>query len=144
MKLKIEQIIEWFLRISLSAGFLSAVADRFGFWDKAHSAWGNWQTFIHYTQTLNPWFPEPIIPFIGGLATLLEILFAIGLLTRFKTVFTATGSGVLLLLFALAMTLSNSVKAPLDYSVFTASAAAFSLAVLYKKQRKQEATDSAL
>ncbi|HWJ29221.1 MAG TPA: hypothetical protein VNS32_21960, partial [Flavisolibacter sp.] len=111
MKLKIEQIIEWFLRISLSAGFLSAVADRFGFWDKAHSAWGNWQTFIHYTQTLNPWFPEPIIPFIGGLATLLEILFAIGLLTRFKTVFTATGSGVLLLLFALAMTLSNSVKA---------------------------------
>jgi thiosulfate dehydrogenase [quinone] large subunit len=144
MKLKSEQIIEWFLRISLSAGFLSAVADRFGLWDKAHSAWGDWQTFIHYTQTLNPSFLKPITPFIGGLATLLEILFAIGLLTRFKTVSVATGSGILLSLFALAMTFSNSVKAPLDYSVFTASAAAFSLAVLYKKQRKQEATDNAL
>jgi uncharacterized membrane protein YphA (DoxX/SURF4 family) len=135
MKLKSEQIIEWFLRISLSAGFLSAVADRFGFWDKAHSAWGNWQTFIHYTQTLNPWLPEPFISFIGGLATLLEIIFAVGLLIKFKTVFTATGSGVLLLLFALAMTFSNSVKAPLDYSVFTASAAAFSLAVLTRNQK---------
>src|SRR3954470_20834215 len=134
MKLKSEQIIEWFLRISLSAGFLSAVADRFGFWDKAHSAWGNWQTFIHYTQTLNPSFLEPIIPFIGALATLLETLFAIGLLTRFKTVFVAIGSGSLLLLFGFAMTVSNSVKAPLDYSVFTASAAAFSLAVLYKNE----------
>src|SRR3954470_25006386 len=144
MKLKSEQIIEWFLRISLSAGFLSAVADRFGFWDKAHSAWGNWQTFIDYTQTLNPSFLKPIIPFMGGLATLLETLFAIGLLTRFKTVSMATGSGILLLLFALAMTFSNSVKAPLDYSVFTASAAAFSLAVLCKKRRKQEGSENAL
>ncbi|MGZ3888481.1 MAG: DoxX protein [Flavisolibacter sp.] len=140
MKLKSEKIIEWFLRISLSAGFLSAVADRFGFWDKAHSAWGGWQTFIHYTQTLNPWVPEPLISFIGVLATLLELFFAIGLLTRFKTVFVATGTGILLLLFALAMTLSNSIKAPLDYSVFTASAAAFSLALLCKniENRKQQ------
>lgn len=138
MKVKSEQIIEWFLRISLSAGFLSAVADRLGLWDKAHSAWGNWQRFIHYTQSLNPWVPESIIPFIGGLATLLETLFAIGLLTRVKTVLTATGSGILLLLFALAMTLSNSVKAPLDYSVFTASAAAFSLAVLYRNKENRK------
>ncbi|MFL5787474.1 MAG: DoxX protein [Flavisolibacter sp.] len=142
MKLKSQQIIEWFLRISLSAGFLSAVADRFGFWDKAHSAWGNWQTFIHYTQTLNPSFPKSIIPFIGGFATLLEILFAIGLLTRFKTVSMATGSGILLLLFALAMTFSNCIKAPLDYSVFTASAASFSLAILYKKTKKTGTTDN--
>jgi thiosulfate dehydrogenase (quinone) large subunit len=144
MKLKRKHIIEWFLRFSLSAGFLSAVADRFGFWDKAHSAWGDWQTFLHYTQTLNPWFPEPIVRLIGALATLSETLFAIGLLTRFRTVFVATGSGMLLLLFALAMTFSNSVKAPLDYSVFTASPAAFSLTVLYKKQRKQEGTDNVL
>ncbi len=130
MKLRSDQIIEWFLRISLSAGFLSAVADRVGIWDKAHSAWGDWQTFIDYTHMLNPWFPESAIPFIGGLATMLEILFAVCLLTKFKTVYTAAGSGILLLLFALAMTISNSIKAPLDYSVFTASAAAFSLAIL--------------
>jgi thiosulfate dehydrogenase (quinone) large subunit len=144
MKIKSELLIEWFLRISLSAGFLSAVADRFGFWDKAHSAWGDWQHFLQYTRTLNRWCPEPIVPYIGGLATLLEIFFAVGLLTRFKTVFTATGSGILLLLFALAMTFPNSVKAPLDYSVFTASAAAFSLTVLHRRQRKQEVTYEAL
>jgi thiosulfate dehydrogenase (quinone) large subunit len=138
MKHKNEQIAEWFLRTSLSAGFLSAVADRFGFWGKAHSAWGDWHTFIQYTQTLNPWFSEPVVQFLGGLSTLLEILFAFGLITRFKTIFTATGSGILLLLFALAMTFSKSVKAPLDYSVFTASAAAFYLAVLYNNQRKHE------
>jgi thiosulfate dehydrogenase (quinone) large subunit len=142
MKQKNGQIVEWLLRTSLSAGFLSAVADRFGFWGKAHSAWGDWHTFIQYTQTLNPWFPEPFIQFLGGLSTLLEILFAIGLITKFKTVVTATGSGILLLLFALAMTFSKSIKAPLDYSVFTASAAAFSLAVLYKNQRNDKVTDN--
>jgi hypothetical protein len=141
MKFKSEQIIEWFLRISISAGFLSAVADRFGFWDKAHSAWGSWQAFLHYTQILNPWLPQPIIPIIGGLATVLEIVFAVSLLTRFKTAFMATGSGVLLLLFALAMTFSRSIKAPLDYSVFTASAAAFSLALLIRNHRTKNASD---
>jgi thiosulfate dehydrogenase (quinone) large subunit len=140
MEHKNDQIVEWFLRTSLSAGFLSAVADRFGFWVKAHSAWGDWHTFIQYTHSLNPWFSDPVIQFLGGLTTLLEILFGIGLISRFKTVVTATGSGILLLLFALAMTFSKSVKAPLDYSVFTASAAAFSLAVLYKNRRKREAT----
>jgi thiosulfate dehydrogenase (quinone) large subunit len=43
MKVK---IIKLFLRISIAAGFLSAVADRFGFWSKEVSAWAIGTTFL--------------------------------------------------------------------------------------------------
>lgn len=132
MKISEIKIVEWFLRLSLSAGLLSAVADRFGLWDKAHSAWGNWGNFVTYTKTLNPLFPDAVIPFLAGISTFLEIAFGIGLLLNFKTAVVAKGCGCLLLLFALAMTFSNSIKAPLDYSVFCASAAAFALSVITK------------
>ena len=39
-------------------------------------------------------------------------------------------SGWLLLIFALAMTFTTGIKAPLDASVFAASAATFSLALI--------------
>lgn len=117
--------------------FLSAVADRFGLWAKDVSAWGNWDNFIAYTQELNPVVPNSLIPFIGGIATFLEIVFAIGLLINFKTSLFAKGSGFLLLLFALAMAFSKSIKAPLDYSVFCASAAAFALSLLSKKLKSE-------
>lgn len=118
MKISKHKIIEWFLRVALSAGFLSAVADRFGLWSKGLSVWGNWDNFIAYTQTLNPIVPDSLIPFLGGIATFLEVVFAIGLLTNFKTALVAQCSGFLLLLFALAMTFSTGIKPPLDYSVY--------------------------
>ncbi len=130
MKSRQQILIEWFLRASLSAGFLSAVADRFGLWTKELSAWGNWGNFLTYTKELNPYLPDSVIPFAGGVATALEIIFAIVLLTNFKTVFFARCTGLLLLLFALSMTFSKSIKVPLDYSVFSASAAAFALSQL--------------
>ena len=134
MKISEIKIVEWFLLLSLSAGLLSAVADRFGFWDKAHSAWGNWQNFVAYTKTLNPLFPNSVIPLLAGISTFLEIAFGVGLLLNFKTTLIAKACGCLLLLFALAMTFSNSIKAPLDYSVFCASAAAFALSVITKNK----------
>jgi uncharacterized membrane protein YphA (DoxX/SURF4 family) len=124
------KIIEWFLRLSLSAGFLSAVADRFGLWNKQVSVWGNWDNFLAYTATLIPFVPKSLVPIPAALATALEILFAIALLTNFKTVFFAKCSGALLLSFALAMTFSVGIKAPLDYSVFAGAAAAFALSLL--------------
>jgi hypothetical protein len=128
------KITEWFLRIALSTGLLSAVGDRFGFWSRAHSTWGNWENFLAYTQKINPLVPQSLIPLLGGFATFLEIGFALGLLSTFKTEFFAKGTGVLLLLFGLTMTFTLSIKAPLDYSVFIGSAAAFALSILMKKQ----------
>ncbi len=84
MKISELKIIEWFLRLSLSAGFLSAVADRFGLWSKELSAWGTWGSFIAYTQKINPLIPQSVIPFLAGTATFLELIFAVGLLSNFK------------------------------------------------------------
>ncbi|MBF4473130.1 DoxX family protein [Flavobacterium sp. HJJ] len=131
--MKQEKIIEWFLRISLSAGFLSATADRFGLWNKELSAWGNWEAFAKYTNTLLPFLNYNLASIAGGIATFLEIAFAIALLTNFKSELIAKCSGVLLLFFGLSMVIAVNCKAPLDYSVFTASAGAFALSVLIKK-----------
>ena len=127
------QLIQLFLRFALAVGFLSAVADRFGIWHKDVSAWGNWDSFLEYTQLINPWLPASLIFAVGVIATAAEIVFALCLLAGFKTQLFAKMSGVLLLLFALAMTFSTGIKGALDYSVFSASAAAFALSSMKEK-----------
>ena len=126
-------MIKLFLRLSIGIGFLSAVADRFGFWSKEVSAWGNWNNFLAYTQSLNPLIPHSFIPFIGWASTLLEIMLGVGLIIGFKTSLIAKLSGWLLLIFALAMTFTRGIKPPLDYSVFAASAGAFGLSLIKEK-----------
>ena len=125
--------IKLFLRLSIAIGFLSAVADRFGLYSKETAAWGNWNAFVAYTQQMNPWLPETIIPAIAILATTLEIVFAINLLIGFKTELTAKLSGVLLLIFGLSMTVAFGIKPALDYAVFGVSAAAFALSTMKDK-----------
>lgn len=125
--------IKLFLRFAISAGFLSAVADRFGWWPKEVSVWGNWEGFLAYTQLINPWAPGSMIPALGGIATAAEIIFALFLIIGFKTEFFAKLSGFLLLLFALSMTVSTGIKGAFDYSVFSAAAAAFALSTMKEK-----------
>lgn len=127
------RVIKIFLRLAISIGFLSAVADRFGMWSKDNSAWGNWDSFVAYTQLLNPWAPHSIIPIMAVLATAAEIIFAFFLIVGYKTELFAKLSGFLLLLFALSMTFSTGLKGVLDYSVYTASAGAFALSLLKEK-----------
>lgn len=134
MKTTEQKLVEWFLRISLSLGMLSAVADRFGLWSKELSVWGNWTNFVAYTQQLNPWSPNSVTPILGGIATFCEVVFALLLLTTFKTSIVAKATGILLLIFGLSMAFSISIKAPFDYSVFVGSAAAFALSFLTKKK----------
>ena len=124
------RVAEWFLRLALSAGFLSATADRFGWWSKENSVWGNWQSFVAYTKVLNPFAPDSLVPFLAYTATGLEIACGILLLVNFKTVWVARASCALLLLFAFSMVIAKSIKAPLDYSVFAAAAAAFALSII--------------
>jgi uncharacterized membrane protein YphA (DoxX/SURF4 family) len=127
------KIIKLFLRLAIAIGFLSAVADRFGMWSKENSAWGNWDSFLAYTQLLNPWIPNSLIPTMGILATGAEITFAIFLIIGFKTELFAKLSGFLLLIFALSMTFTIGLKSAFDYSVFSASAGAFALGLLKEK-----------
>ncbi|MDD2931545.1 MAG: DoxX protein [Fermentimonas sp.] len=128
-----KKLIKLFLRFAISIGFLSAVADRFGLWSKEVSVWGNWNSFLEYTQLINPWIPDSVIPTIGIIATAAEIIFAIFLISGFKTEFFAKLSGFLLLIFALSMTFSTGIKGALDFSVFSASAGAFALGLMKEK-----------
>lgn len=127
------KIIKLFLRIALSIGFLSAVADRFGWWAMEVSAWGNWDRFLEYTRTIIPWLPDAVVPATGILATAAEVIFGVCLLIGFKTEYIAKLSGYLLLIFGLSMTFSTGIKGALDYSVFTASAGAFALSMIKEK-----------
>lgn len=126
-------IIKIFLRVSIATAFLSAVADRLGLWPSEVSVWGNWENFTAYTAMINPWFPNAVIPAIGIIATVAEVVLALLLLVGYKTKLVAQISGVLLLIFALSMTFSSGIKGAFDYSVFTAAAAAFGLSALENK-----------
>lgn len=128
-----KRIIKLFLRLAISIGFLSAVADRFGLWREEVSVWGNWNSFLEYTQIINPWFPNSMISIIGIIATAAEIILAIGLIVGFKTELFAKLSGFLMLIFALSMTFSTGIKGAFDFSVFSASAGAFALSLIKEK-----------
>ena len=120
-----------FLRLALAAGFLSAVADRFGLWGAPGEpgvAWGTFESFLAYASTLNPYLPEAWIPALGWTVTVAEVGLAGALAAGWKTRWAALGSGLLLLAFAVGMTVGTGLKAPLDASVFAASAGAFLLA----------------
>jgi len=122
---------QWFLRIALAAGFLSAVADRFGFWGPAgaaHVAWGAWQPFVDYVAKLNWFAPSASIPILAWTSTVAEVVLGLGLLIGWQLRWFALGAGLLLLSFAITMTFAIGVKAPLDFSVFAAAGGAFLLA----------------
>ncbi len=120
------------LRLALGTAFLSAVADRFGVWGPPGAtgvAWGSFEDFLGYAATLNPYVPEPLLPALGWLVTISETTLGVALIVGFRIRETAALSGVLLIAFAFGMTSALGVKTPLDYSVFTASAGSFLLAV---------------
>lgn len=120
-----------FLRLALGSSFLSAVADRFGLWGiygQPNVAWGSYARFVNYTAQLNWFLPAAMIPVLATIATAAETLFGLLLVLGWKTRITALLSGVLLITFALTMTMALGVKAPLDFSVFSASGGALLLA----------------
>ncbi|MBT2621152.1 DoxX family membrane protein [Chryseobacterium sp. ISL-6] len=121
------QFSQLFLRVAIAITMLSAVADRFGFWGR-NSAWGNWANFEEYTRKLTFFLPESLSQFSAYTATFFEIAIPLLLLVGYKTKIAAYGAGFLLLIFALSMSIALGVKAPLDYSVWVGSAAAFLLA----------------
>jgi uncharacterized membrane protein YphA (DoxX/SURF4 family) len=120
-----------FLRLALGGSFLSAVADRFGYWGEfgqRNVAWGDFARFTAYTARLNWFMPSATIPVLAWASTCAEILLGLALILGAFTRVAALLSGLLLLLFAIYMTLALGLEAPLSLSVFSASAGAFLLA----------------
>ena len=116
------------MRLALGSTFLAAVTDRCGLWGPPGTrnvAWGNFDTFLAYAAQLNPYLPAAWIPMVGWGVILAEAACGLALIAGFQTQKVAVGSGLLLVAFALAMTMGLGVKAPFNYSVFSAAAGAF-------------------
>src|SRR4051812_25610914 len=125
------EIVRLFARLALGASFLSAVADRFGLWGPYGAktvSWGTFAHFVEYTGAVTSLFSTSLtVPFAWA-ATVVETLCGIFLIAGFKVRFVSVLSGIVLLLFAIGMATGLGLKAPLDYSVFSAAGAAFLLA----------------
>ncbi|HEX6535825.1 MAG TPA: DoxX family membrane protein [Gemmatimonadaceae bacterium] len=117
-----------YARVALGAAFLSGVAARFGLWGD-RSNWKTFADFVRYTGEVNSFMPAAAIPFLAWAATALELGLGIALVLGIRPRVTALASAALLALFGTAMAISFGIKSPLDYSVFSASAAALLLAL---------------
>jgi putative oxidoreductase len=125
-----------YARAALGIGFLSGVADRFGLWRGRNVGYGNFDGFISYTAKVNSFMPDSSIPFLVWAATGAELVLGVLLLLGLWPRWTALASAFLLILFGTAMAISFGAKSPLDYSVFSASAAAVLLALNQPSSQK--------
>jgi len=119
-----QDISSLFLRMALSAGFLSAVASRLGLWGSHSSGWRN---FVNYTAQTNSFLPKSFAPLLAVLSTIAELSLGLLLLVGYRTNLVALFAAILTLLFSIAMAVSFGIKEPLDYSAFAFSAGAFLL-----------------
>ena len=121
-----------YARLALGVGFLSAVADRFGVWGPpgaTNVAWGDFAAFLRSTAKLNPYAPTAAVPLLAWTVTLCETVLGLALVVGFATRVIAALSSLLLLAFALGMTIGTGIKSAFDASVFAAAAAALLLAL---------------
>lgn len=126
-----------YARVALGAAFLSAVASRFGLWDKTLDL-KHFANFIEYAAEVNSFLPRAVVPSVAVAATVCEtslgILLVLGLWPRWVSL----GSAILLAMFGTAMAISFGLKSPMDYSVFSASGAAVLLALDASRQKYEQ------
>ena len=119
-----------YARWALGAAFLSGIASRFGWWGPGRG-YGTFANFMKYTAQVNSFMPAAMIPFLAWAATVAEASLGLALLLPLRgraSRIVALASAALLAVFGLTMAISFGPKEPLDYSVFSASAAALLLA----------------
>ncbi|TKC63682.1 DoxX family protein [Pedobacter hiemivivus] len=127
---KVPQLL---LRGALGITFLTPVLDRLGILGPIGTGnieWGNWGNFINYTSTLMPYLSRPMVDVMGGIATFSEFTIAVLLIIGFKTKYAAIGSSLLTLTFILFMATSVGIQKPINFGVFTASAASLLLSYI--------------
>ncbi len=112
-----------YARLAVGTAFLSAVASRFGLWDRTLDL-KHFANFMQYAAEVNSFLPKAWIPLVAWAATIAEtscgILLILGVWPRWVSL----ASAVLLAMFGTAMAISFGIKSPMDYSVFSVSAAA--------------------
>ena len=125
------RIVRVALRLSLAAAFLSAIADRFGWWGPfGQSNWGSMDRFVEYAHQLVPFASGWVLTVIVWGTTATEATLGVLLLTGWHPKLVGAASCVVLIVFGTAMAVSLGVESPLSYSVFSAASAAAAYAVL--------------
>jgi uncharacterized membrane protein YphA (DoxX/SURF4 family) len=119
------RVVRVALRLSLAAAFLSAVADRFGWWQPfGQGSWGSMAAFADYTHQLVPFASGWFLSVIVWAATGTEATLGILLLTGWRPKLVGAATCLVLIIFGIAMAVSLGMESPLSYSVFSAASAA--------------------
>jgi len=125
-------VAQFFLRLTLGIGFLVPGLDRLGAWGAYGSSpnvsWGDWSHFAIYARQTLSFLPGNFANVLAVLATAGELTFGLLLIIGLFTRWAAIGSGILTICFGLSMMRSFGAASPINYSVFTVSAASFLLA----------------
>ena len=105
-------------RVVVAGAFMLALSSRFE----------NFSGFIAYTGRVNSFLPTAIIPTIAVLATIAEVLCCAAMLLGIGGWLAPAASGVLLTMFATAMTISGMSQ--FDWAVFVLAAGSLTLATV--------------
>ncbi|MCR9141885.1 MAG: DoxX family protein [bacterium] len=127
------------LRLLLGAVYLWVVADRLGLLGPVGNpgvVWGDFESFLDYTATLNPWFPRQVSDFLGYGATFVELALAFLLIGGIRLRAAALASFGLLLVFAMSLVLAIGLREASGFIVFTIVAAGASLLIFREASRK--------
>jgi uncharacterized membrane protein YphA (DoxX/SURF4 family) len=125
------RVVRIALRLSLATAFLSAVADRFGWWKPfGQGSWGSMGAFADYAQQLVPFASGWLLAVIVWAATATEATLGVLLLTGWRPKLVGAGTCLVLIVFGTAMAVSLGLESPLSYSVFSAASAAAAYAIL--------------
>ena len=118
-------------RFGLAAGYLSAVADRFGAWGRPGTpgvVWGDFQRFAAHVDTI-ALTPSGLTPVLAWVITVLEAGLGLSLLVGLRARTMGLLSGCLLLVFAVATAFSPAgIHAVLTGSILSAAGASMLLA----------------
>jgi uncharacterized membrane protein YphA (DoxX/SURF4 family) len=125
------RVVRIALRLSLAAAFLSAVADRFGWWEPfGQGSWGSMGAFADYARQLVPFASGWLLAVIVWAATATEATLGVLLLTGWRPKLVGAATCLVLIVFGTAMAVSLGMESPLSYSVFSAASAAAAYAIL--------------
>ncbi len=133
--MKIRSLASIAIRIILGTIYLWVVADRLGFLGPAGNmgvVWGDFESFLDYTATLNPWFPRAISDVLGYMATITEVVLAVLLISGIRLKEAALASFALLLVFASSLIFAIGIVEAAGFVVFTIVAAGCSL-ILFRE-----------
>ncbi|MGA2536472.1 MAG: MauE/DoxX family redox-associated membrane protein [Terracidiphilus sp.] len=128
-----------YARLALGTAFLSAVASRFGLWDKTVDL-KHFANFIQYAAQVLSFVPAAIVPLLAWAATAFETTLGILLILGLWTKWVSLASATLLAMFGTAMAISFGAQSPMDYSVFSASSAAALLALYAWRQDAKQSS----